>query len=91
MCSGPTIKLFSLLLHNRNFATVTNRNVNSFGDRFAKGVVNRGLRTAVFTTHLERISVCLSWSHVSGHLKIEAFSFILNILKDALSLFKNFI
>jgi hypothetical protein len=28
----PTIKLFLLLLHNSNFATVRNRNVNIFGD-----------------------------------------------------------
>jgi hypothetical protein len=29
----PAIKLLSLLLHNCNFATVMNHNVNSFGDR----------------------------------------------------------
>lgn len=29
----PNHKLMSLLLHNYNFATVLNRNVNIFGDR----------------------------------------------------------
>jgi hypothetical protein len=37
-------KLFSLLLHC-NFAVVTNRNVNIFGDWFTKGVIAHRLRT----------------------------------------------
>jgi hypothetical protein len=35
----PTIKSFSLILSNYNFATVKNHNVNVYGNRFAKGVM----------------------------------------------------
>ena len=42
----PTIKLFSLLLHSYNFATVTNHSVNTCGDRgLPKGAVTHRLRT----------------------------------------------
>jgi hypothetical protein len=42
----PSIKLFFLLLHNCNFATVMNHNVNIFWNMFAKEVSTHRLTTS---------------------------------------------
>lgn len=44
-CADPNHKVISLLLHNLNFATVMNHNVNISGNRFAKGVMTHRMRT----------------------------------------------